>query len=261
MFGAIVGDEAGSVYEFEQIKNVKPVKMKTLIENNAFFSDDTILTCAVADAVLNKKSYLKTIKEYALKYENYKPDFSPYFKTSFSPNFMAWVKSNDVGTSAGNGAMMRIAPIGWLVNNEKDVIENAKNVTIVSHCCEESITCATIVALVIFYARNGFSKQEIIKKLNLKIIKPKIVKFNYLCKETLDLCLYSVFKTDNFEKCIEKTLLFGGDTDTNACIAGSMAEAFYGIDEEIKNRAIDKLPEDLKKVVFQFDRYLKSAKN
>ena len=261
MLGAIIGDEAGSVYEFEQIKNVKPIEMKKIIEDNAFFSDDTILTCAVADAILNGCDYGDKIREYTLKFENYKPAFSPYFKTAFSPNFISWAKSNTAGASAGNGAMMRISPVGWLFDTEKEVKENAKLATMVSHNCEEAISCAEIVALVIFYARKGFSKQEIIKKLNLKIFKPKIERFNYLCKETLDVCLYSVFETESFEGCIKTALAFGGDTDTNACIAASMAEALYEIDENTKKLALSKLPEDLQKIVNQFYEHLKKCKN
>lgn len=114
-----------------------------------------------------------------------------------------------------------------------------------------------IVALIIFYARKGLSKQEIVEKMNLKIIKPKIEKFNYLCSDTLPVCLYSVFETNNFEDCIKMALSFGGDTDTNACIAVSMAEAFYGIDEKIKNQAEQKLPIDLLSVVEKFYNQIK----
>lgn len=260
MLGAIVGDEAGSIYEFDQLKKVKAVKMKKLIEDNAFFSDDTILTCAVADAILNGGDYCSKIKEYTIKYENYKPEFSPYFKTPFSPNFIAWTKSSENGTSAGNGAMMRISPVGWLFETEEEVKENAKMATMVSHNCEESINSAIIVALIIFYARKGLSKQEIVEKLNLKIVKPKIEKFNYLCSDTLPVCLYSVFETNNFEDCIKMALSFGGDTDTNACIAGSMAEALYGIDENVKKQAKQKLPLDLLSVVENFYKRLETNK-
>ena len=247
MLGAIVGDEAGSIYEFDQLKNVKAVKMKKLIEDNAFFSDDTILTCAVADAILNGGDYCSKIKEYTIK-------------TPFSPNFIAWATSSGKGTSAGNGAMMRISPVGWFFETEEEVKENAKMATMVSHNCEESINSAIIVALIIFYARKGLSKQEIVEKLNLKIIKPKIEKFNYLCSDTLPVCLYSVFETNNFEDCIKMALSFGGDTDTNACIAGSMAEALYGIDENVKKQAKQKLPLDLLSVVENFYKRLETNK-
>ena len=232
MIGAIIGDLAGSIYEFEQIKNTHNVEVKNIIEENSFFSDDTILTIAVADAIINNCSYEDKLKEYTLKYENYKPNFLPYFKTSFSPNFIKWAKSNEIGTSSGNGAMMRIAPVGYLFNTEKEVIENVRQATIPSHNSEEAVNCATLVALVIFYARKGLTKNEIINKLDIKLNKPNIETFNYTCKDTLDVCIYSLFKANSFEESIRLAISFGGDTDTNACIVGGMAEALYGIDEK-----------------------------
>lgn len=258
MLGAIIGDLAGSIYEFDQIKQVKPIKMQHLIEENAFFSDDTILTVAVADALLSGKDFETKIKEYAQKYHSYAPDFKPYFKTPFSPNFMTWANGNESGTSAGNGAMMRVSPIGFWFETEEDVKKYARLATECSHCCEEAIKCAEIVAIIIFFARKGLSKEQIKQKLNLKIKKPKIEKFNYLCAETLDVCLYSFFETNSFENCIKTALSFGGDTDTNACISGSMAEAFYGIDENIKNQSKQKLSPDLLNVVEKFYQHVEN---
>ena len=90
MLGAIIGDLAGSIYEYEQFisKQAKPVKINNIIDNNAFYSDDTILTVAIADAILNKMDYGIKLKEYALRFSNYKPNFTPYFSTPFSPNFV-----------------------------------------------------------------------------------------------------------------------------------------------------------------------------
>ncbi len=253
MLGAIIGDFAGSIFEFEQTKATKPIKMQSVLPENAFFSDDTILTCAVADAILNGEDFGNKIKNYALEFENYKPNFQPYFKTSFSPNFMKWARGEGDGTSAGNGAMMRISPVGFLFETEEEVVENAEKATMCSHNCEEAIECAKTVALVIFFARKGFSKNEILNKLGLKIgEKPKIEKFNYLSKETLQICLYSFFKSESFEDCIKIALSFGGDTDTNACISASMAEAFYGIDENLKQKAKEKLPKRLLAIVNEF---------
>ena len=182
MLGAIIGDLAGSIYEFEQINNFHPVKINNIIEDNSFFSDDTILTIAIADAILNNVNYETKLKEYALVYDNKIPKDIPYFKTMFSPGFTKWSKSNFQGDSIGNGAMMRISPVGYLFNTEEDVIKNARLATIPSHNSKIAIESATTVALIIFYARLGLSKQEIISKLNLKIKKPKITKFNYTCE-------------------------------------------------------------------------------
>ena len=118
MWGAIIGDLAGSTYEYSQIKKVSSIKANKLIQDNSFFSDDTILTIAILDAILNDRDYEKYLKLYGNEFINYKPNYEPYFKTTFSPGFTKWLKNNIQGNSAGNGAMMRISPIGYLFNNE-----------------------------------------------------------------------------------------------------------------------------------------------
>ena len=257
MLGAIIGDLAGSIYEFDQIKNTHPVIIDNIIEKNAFFSDDTILTVAILDAIVSKIDYGQKLKEYGKKYEKYMPDSKPYFATIFSPGFSKWVNGDYVGNSMGNGAMMRVSSVGYLFNSEEDVLENAKLATIPSHNDEFAIHCAQIVSLIIFYFRQGYSKEYVINKLKLKIQKPNIYKFNYTCEDTLDVCLYSLFNSSCFEDSIKLAISFGGDTDTNACIVGSMAEALYGIDNELIEIALSKLPKEfveiLKKVYPKLD--------
>ena len=85
MYGAIIGDLAGSIYEYSQIKKVTPIYMDKIIEDNAFYSDDTILTIAILDAIQNNREYEKYIRSYIKKYSSYKPNFSPYFNNAFSP--------------------------------------------------------------------------------------------------------------------------------------------------------------------------------
>lgn len=244
MLGAIIGDLAGSIYEFEQIKKITPIKVKNIIEKEAFISDDTILTIAIADAIIHNASYEEKLKEYVVKYGNKAPKNIPYFKTMFSPGFTKWAKSNTQGKSCGNGAMMRISPVGFLFDKEEDVIVQTYLATIPSHNTTEAIECAKLVSLIIFYARHGLSKNDIIKRLNLKIKEPQINGFNYTCADTIDVCLYSLFKSNTFEDSIKLAISFGGDTDTNACIVGSMAEAMYGINEELKRKALSKLPSE-----------------
>lgn len=254
MLGAIIGDLAGSVYEFEQVNHHSKVEVENIIEQNAFYSDDTILTVAIADAILNNTSYEDKLREYALKYNNFIPKNIPYFKTMFSPNFVKWAEEGGIGVSEGNGAMMRISPVGFLFNSEKDVVKNVYLTTVPSHNSESAIKCATTIALIIFYSRKGMSKAEIIDKLNLEIVKPQISHFNYTCKDTIDLCLYSFFQANSFEECLKLAISFGGDTDTNACIVGSMAEAFYGIDKNLKQEALNKLPPQFIDIINEFYR-------
>ena len=119
-------------------KNAKSVKINNIIESNSFFSDDTILTIAVADAILNNKDYTESLKHWGKLYQSYLPDFKPYFKTTFSPGFEKWLNGDYVGTSFGNGAMMRISPVGFLFNTEEDVIKHAKLATVPSHNTENA---------------------------------------------------------------------------------------------------------------------------
>lgn len=249
MYGAILGDLAGSIYEFEQTKKIKNININKLIEDNSFYSDDTILTIAILDAILNDKNYEKYLKEYAKKYMDLKPDIEPYFNKMFSPGFSNWVNNNIEGHSIGNGAMMRISPVGYLFDSEKEVIENAKLATIPSHNTEEAIKCATTIALIIYYSRIGLSKEEIMSKLNLKLKYKPFTKFNITCSTTIDNCLYATFTTNSLDEAIKTVISYGGDTDTNACIVGSMCEAMYGIDNELIEKINKKIPTEFKKIL------------
>ena len=258
MYGAIIGDLAGSIYEFGQIKQISPVEINNVIEPESFVSDDSILTMAIADAILNKKDYAESLREWGKKYIDHHPNHKPYFKTVFSPGFTNWILGNGKGTSAGNGAMMRISPVGYLFETEEDVIKNARLATITSHNNEDAVIAATLVSLIIFYARNGMKKEDIIKNLNIDIREPKIEKFNYTCADTVDVCLYSLFTSNSFEEAIKTTISFGGDTDTNACIVGSMAEAMYGIPEKLKQDMMPHLPLDFLSVLADYENYIKN---
>lgn len=249
MLGAIYGDKAGSIYEYEQTKNIKPINIDKLILENSFYSDDTIETIAIIDAIINKKDYEKTLKEYILAYENYKPDYRPYFKTSFSPNTIKWAKGIGNSNSVGNGAMMRISPVGYLFDTEEEVIKNTVLVTKTSHNSELAIENAKIIALMIFYFRKGLTKEEVYKKLNLKIDYIPFTKFNMICEETIGNCLYVIYNSKSFSDAIRKTLLLGGDTDTNACIVGSVAEAIYGMKKHEKEDAVKGLPNNFIKIL------------
>ena len=158
MYGAVFGDLAGSIYEYDQTKGITNIKVDTLITSDSFYSDDTILTIAIIDAILHDKDYDKYLKMYANMYKDYKPNFKPYFKSTFSPGFTRWVDGKKTGNSAGNGAMMRISGVGYLFDRKIDVLENALQATIPSHNSKEAISAATKVALLIYYFRYGFSK-------------------------------------------------------------------------------------------------------
>ena len=244
MYGAVIGDLAGSIYEYDQYKKLSKIEVKKIVEDNSFFSDDTVLTMAILDAVLNKGDYCYYLKEYANKYNDQIPECVNYFKTLFSPNFMNWVVGHYNSMSIGNGAMMRISPVGYLFNSEEEIIENVYLATYSSHGSIEAINYATKVALIIYYARSGLTKEEIIEKLDLDIKYSPFTKFNTTCHETFDNCVYAAFINNSFDSSLKEVISYGGDTDTNACITGSIAEALYGIDKDLIKQANKKIPND-----------------
>ena len=249
MYGAIYGDLVGSVYEFSQLVRLKNIKTDKLLKEDSFFSDDTILTIAILDAALNNKDYDYYLKKYIKLYKDYKPDYKPYFNHPFSPSLIKWSESNTIGTSHGNGAIMRISPIGFVFNSDAEVIENARLATIPSHNSKEAIECAITTALIIYYFRRGYTKDEVYNKMNLNINYTPFIKFNTMCETTLNNCLYQLFNSVNFEDAIRKTLFMGGDTDTNCAIVGGIAEALYGINNSIIKQVNKKIPDDFVKVL------------
>lgn len=249
MYGNIIGDLAGSIYEYEQIKKVSPININKLITKASFISDDTILTISIIDAIINHKEYEENLKKYALKYENFVKPNMLYFEKTFSPGFIKWTYGKFNGQSCGNGAMMRIAPVGYLFNTLEEVEEQCRLATMPSHNSKEAIDCATLIAKIIFFARKGYCKDEIIKKLNIVLYEKEIKQFNYTCYDTIDICLYALFTVDNFEDAIKKVLSYGGDTDTNACIVGGMAEAIYGFDKQYIKQVDERIPKEFKKIL------------
>ena len=250
MYGAIIGDLAGSIYEFNQIKKISSISVNKIIKENSFYSDDTILTIAILDSILNgNKNYENYIKKYIKENLNYKPNYKPYFKTTFSPQLIKWCNGELEGKSKGNGAIMRISPIGYLFNTEQDIKKNSLLATIPSHNSKEAIDASQIVSLIIYYGRLGMSKEEIINKLNISLDYQPFNKFNTTCSETLPNCLYALFSSNSFEEAIRKIISYGGDTDTNACIVGSMAEALYGIDENLILLAKKKIPNEFNDIL------------
>lgn len=121
MWGGVIGDLAGSIYKYEQSKKVTSLFPEKLIEENSFFSDDTILIVAIIDAVLNGGSYEEYLRSYIMKYQDYHPNFRPYFKNAFSFGILKWARENKRKDSIGNGAMMRISFIRYLFDTEDSV--------------------------------------------------------------------------------------------------------------------------------------------
>jgi len=235
MFGAIVGDIIGSPYE---LYNCKSTNFQLFCEKSKI-TDDTVLTVAVADAFMNKKDYVQTFKEYARKYP----------LAGFGGSFIQWVDSENVMpyNSWGNGSAMRVSPIGWLCNSLEEVLIEAKKTADVTHNHPEGVKGAQAVASAIFLARTGKTKEEIKEyitstfgyDLNRTVneIRPGYV-FHVSCQKSVPEAIIAFLESKDFEDSVRKAVSLGGDSDTIAAIAGSIAEAYYKqIPHDISSKA------------------------
>lgn len=272
MLGAIIGDMAGTIYEYKEFMNTKNGRIDVegrkrilesdvkLIPEEAFISDDSLLTIAVADSITSGREYRDVLKEYGRKYGGMKIDKEDFFERPFSYAFTKWSRSdsNENGTSMGNGAAMRVSPVGFLFDNLAEVQEEAKKSAVPSHDSENAIVGAQSIASSIFLARQGFKKSEIKEyltnrfNLNLDFDLENLRETNTYIgtgKETAEHAIFAFLESDNFENSIRKAISIGGDTDTIACMNGGIAEAYYGIPKELRDKALKHIPQELIKVV------------
>jgi ADP-ribosylglycohydrolase len=251
MIGAIAGDIIGSVYEGHPLKTTE----FPLFTTHSTFTDDSVLTVAVADCILNGKDYAITFKQYARKY--------PY--AGFGGMFFRWVKGDSLEpyNSFGNGSAMRVSPVGFAFGTLEDALAEARRSAEVTHNHPEGIKGAQAVAAAIFLAREEESKSKIkdfIEKnfgynLNetLEVIRPHYY-FDETCQGSVPQAIIAFLESDTFEDAVRKAVSLGGDSDTLACMAGGIAQAYYRaipdyIIKEVKNR----LDRELLKVVEQFN--------
>ena len=258
MLGEIAGDIIGSVYEFT---NTKPDLDFPLFQIDSEFTDDTVLTVALADSILNNFSYSNKLRQYYLRY----PD------AGYGSMFHSWARTKDPRpyNSWGNGSAMRVSPIGWAYNDLETVLLKAKKSAEVTHNHPEGIKGAQVTASAIFLARTKHIKKEIkefIEKnfnynldLDIEDLR-RNYRFNESCQDTVPEAIFTFLVSDNFEDSIRKAIYIGGDSDTLACINGSIAEAFYGgVPENILSEVYKRLDERLLKVVDSFtDKYIKN---
>ena len=258
MIGAIVGDVIGSKYEFENTKE----KDFPLFSEESRFTDDTVLTCATAEKLLFDTNYQDTYRRYAILYNN----------RGFGGGFKRWVASkNPVPyNSYGNGSAMRISPVGWAFDNKEDVLEEAKKSAEVTHSHPEGIKGAQAIALAIMLARKGKDKKDITFEVgtecdydfSLKVADiPR--KFDVSCQGTVPICFAVFNETESFEEAIRTAISLGGDSDTNAAIVGSIAEAYYGeVPLEMVKESMNRVPALIRHVMSLFySRYNDSKSN
>lgn len=250
MLGSIVGDIIGSVYEWNNIKT----KDFPLFHVNCQFTDDTVLTVAVADVILNGGKYAERLKEY---YHCY-----PY--AGYGGNFRHWCESNYNApyNSWGNGSAMRVSPVGFAGADLNSVLREAKRSAEVTHNHPEGIKGAQATAAAIFLARTGHEKGVIKSYIEtafgydlgqtLETIRPGY-QFDVSCQGSVPQAILAFLESTDFEDAIRNAVSFGGDSDTIACITGGIAEAFYGgVPEPIAHQALAYLDQPLNVVTMEF---------
>lgn len=255
MLGAISGDIIGSYYEFFSVKN----KDFEMFVPKSRFTDDTVLTVALAESILTQKSYTSTLHKY----------FDNYQQAGYGASFLKWclAKKTEPYNSLANGSAMRVSPVAWANETIEDVIKAAEKSSEVTHNHPEGIEGAVATAVAIFMARNGSSKKEIRDKveeltnydLNRKVDDiRKIYKFELFASKSVPEAIICFLESENFEDTIRNAISLGGDADTQACIAGSIAEAFYGgVPKEIAVKSLTYLDENLLSLTKQFiQRYI-----
>ena len=285
MLGAIIGDIVGSVYEFSNIKT----KEFELFKPDCRFTDDTVMTCAVADAIMNggsEKDFILSMKKYGRMYPH----------AGYGGRFRVWLRSMDTEpyNSFGNGSAMRVSPCAWVMDcgfcartgmwPNRDLARLSASVT---HNHPEGIKGALAVCDAIFMARFYFGGWNIeysnpidsdpdeckrrIKEhteneygydlsMSLDEIR-KNYEFDETCQGSVPQAIIAFLESTDFEDAIRNAISIGGDSDTIAAITGSIAEAAYGISEDMKEMALSYLDEPLKDVLRRWKKYMRGDKS
>ena len=266
MYGAILGDIIGSPYEFDRGSKTKNFP---LFSGRSEFTDDTVMTIAVADAFLPVQLEMEdeVIRQRVVaKMQKYG---RLYPHAGYGGRFRHWLRDRHPQpyNSWGNGSAMRVSSVGWLYKDLETVRRMAKLSAEVTHNHPEGIKGAEATASAIFLARTGSTKAEIKTYIEENFhydlsrtcdeIRPDYYHVES-CQETVPEAITAFMEGESFEDVIRMAVSLGGDCDTLTCIAGSMAEAYYGVPEELKVECRKRLPGDLLEVLQRFNDYLKT---
>ena len=262
----MIGDIAGSKYEFNNTFDYD----FEMFGEGCDFTDDTICTIAIADAILNGRSYQESLLDWCRSY--------PSPKGAYGGRFAGWIRSLDPQpyNSFGNGSAMRVSPVAWLFDDLSQVLEEAEKTALPTHNHPEGIKGAKAVAHAIWHFRkNKFSEEskeckgEKAKKYDDEAMKafkniarsyyddfdtrdyPK-GKFDETCMDAVPLSFHILSKVSSFEDAIRLAISHGGDSDTIGAIVGSIAEARFGIPQKMKFKAMNYLPKDMTRIYQQF---------
>ena len=261
MYGAILGDIIGSVYEWHNIKT----KEFPLLIRESRYTDDSAMTIAVAEALLDtlgkdraarRDAVIRSMQKWGRRYPN----------AGYGGRFYDWLYNRDPHpyNSWGNGSAMRVSSAGWLFDSLEETLQAAEDTAIVTHSHPEGIKGAKCVAAVIFLLRNGKTKDEI-RKFVTDVFGYDLTRtcdeirpgyhFDVSCQGTVPVAITAFLEGKDFEDVIRTAVSLGGDCDTLTCIAGGMAEAMYGVPEELKEECRKRLKPDMVKVLDRFGEY------
>lgn len=251
MLGTLAGDIVGSIYEWNNIKTT----VFPLFQEQCRFTDDSVLTVALAEAILTGEAYAPVMRRYCRRY----PD------AGYGRNFLSWAQSDDAPAyhSYGNGSAMRISPAGWAFDSLEQVLEKAKEYSSVTHDHPEGVKGAQATAAAVYLARTGATKGEIAAFVAGRFgydlsrscdeIRPGY-SFDVSCQGTVPQALTAFLESTDFENAIRLAISLGGDSDTLAAITGGVAQAYYGgVPAAIASETLRFLDEPLRKVTLEFE--------
>ena len=253
MLGAIIGDICGSAYEFTPV-HTDDFELLGALDSSYNFTDETVLTVAIAAAYMHQTSYAKALSDYTQAHP----------QRRYGKWFRHWATSVDLQpyNSYGNGSAMRVSAIGLLAQSEKEVLIEAKKSAEVTHSHPEGIKGAQAVALAIYLAKTGTKKLEIKRRIeeafgyNLSrglLEIRKTYRYDITCQGSVPEAIIAFLESTDFESAIKNAILLRGDADTQASIAGAIAEAYYkSIPQYCINIVYRKLSHDLISIVKEF---------
>ncbi|GMK39581.1 hypothetical protein PCCS19_26350 [Paenibacillus sp. CCS19] len=238
MLGAIIGDVIGSVYEWHNTKSTE----FSLYNRFTRFTDDTVLTIAIADAVLCRQKHKNKITDYFASKKLYANRLRHYYyqfpDAGYGQKFEEWARQRDAKPykSYGNGSAMRVSPIGFASQSLEEALLESKRSALVTHNHREGIRGAQAIAAAVFLARTGSPKTDIKKFIQKRFnynleqkldqIRPNYT-FDPSCQGSVPQAIIAFMESENFEDAIRKAISLGGDSDTIACMTGGIAQAFY----------------------------------
>ena len=254
MLGAVIGDIAGSRFEFDNYRHTD----FDIFSPDSDFTDDTICTVAIADWVLQgcNDNLASILQGWCRAY--------PCPKGAYGGRFSQWIEWKDPEpyNSWGNGSAMRVSAVGWAFATLEETLHFAEQSAIVTHNHPEGIKGAQAVAAAIFWARTGMGKAQIKENITRQFgydlsqscdqIRPHY-HFNESCQETVPQAVTAFLESDDFEHAIRLAVSLGGDSDTLAAITGSIAEAYYGIPASMREHALAILPRRIAETLLTFE--------